>query len=274
MAHSFIQSYDHELTAFRDYAEIQPDNCILLVDTYNTLKSGVPNAIIVGKEMLKRGQKLLGIRLDSGDLAYLAKESRKLLDNAGLNDVRITASNQLDEYVIRSLIEQKAPIDIFGVGTNLVTGSPDASFDGVYKLALSNGKPSIKLSETIVKITLPHKKQVYRLKDNEGNWIGADAVTLFDEKEIGKIYDPFEQGKSMNVDMYQREPLLEPAVKDGIRKTEKKSVEEIAAYSFYRQECLPPEFKRFDNPHIYKIGISEKLKSAREKLIDEWKEDK
>ncbi|MFO7620842.1 MAG: nicotinate phosphoribosyltransferase, partial [Bacteroidales bacterium] len=190
MAHSFIESYDNELTAFRDYAEIHPDNCVLLVDTYNTLRSGIPNAIIIGKEMKERGEKLLAIRLDSGDLAYLAKESRMLLDRAGLNDVKIAVSNQLDEHVIKSLLEQNAPIDIFGVGTSLVTGSPDAAFDGVYKLAMSNGKPRIKLSETISKITLPYKKQVYRIKESDGSWIGADAIALADENEILKIYHP------------------------------------------------------------------------------------
>ena len=163
MAHSFIQSYDNELSAFRDFAEKRPDHCALLVDTYDTIRSGVPNAITVAKEMEKRSQRLQGIRLDSGDLAYLSKQSRKMLDDAGLNYVKITASNQLDEYVIKSLLDQQAPIDVFGVGTSLVTGPPDAALDGVYKLAYANGKPRIKLSENLQKITLPHKKQVYRI---------------------------------------------------------------------------------------------------------------
>ena len=214
MAHSFIQSYDDELTAFRDFAKIHPDNCILLVDTYDTLKSGIPNAIIVGMEMKEGGKNLLGIRLDSGDLAYLAKESRKLLDGSGMNDVKIAVSNQLDEHVIKSLIEQDAPIDILGVGTSLVTGSPDAAFDGVYKLAYANGKPRIKLSESINKVTLPHKKQVYRIKNKAGNWIGADAISLERETGSGIIYDPFETGKSMNIEQYQKEPLLEIVMED------------------------------------------------------------
>ena len=194
--------------------EAQIIETVLLVDTYDTLKSGIPNAIIVGKEMKEHGKKLLGIRLDSGDLAYLAKESRKLLDEAGMNDIKIAVSNQLDEHVIKSLIEQDAPIDIFGVGTSLVTGSPDAAFDGVYKLAYANGKPRIKLSESINKVTLPHKKQVYRIKDKVGNWIGADAISLERETGSGIIYDPFETGKSMNIEQYQKEPLLEIVMED------------------------------------------------------------
>lgn len=269
MAHSFIESYDNELTAFRDYAEIYPDNSVLLVDTYNTLKSGIPNAIIIGKEMKERGEKLLAIRLDSGDLAYLARESRMLLDRAGLNDVKIAVSNQLDEHVIKSLLEQNAPIDIFGVGTSLVTGSPDAAFDGVYKLAMSDEKPRIKLSETISKITLPYKKQVYRIKESDGSWIGADAIALADETEIQKIYHPFETGKSMIIEKYQKEALLEPVMEDGVRRNERRSVEEIAGYCKARLDQLPREYKRFNNPHIYKIGISEGLKSDWDKLINE-----
>ena len=178
MAHSFIESYDDELTAFSHFAEDQPDNCILLVDTYDTLNIGLPNAITVAKKMEENGYRLTGIRLDSGDLAYLSKMCRKLLDDAGLNYVKIAVSNQLDEHIIKSLLEQQAPIDIFGVGTSLVTGYPDAALDGVYKLSFANDKPRIKLSENMSKITLPHRKQVFRILDNEGKFIGADAVTI------------------------------------------------------------------------------------------------
>ncbi len=143
MAHSFIQSYEDELQAFRDFAKVRSENCVLLIDTYNTLKSGLPNAITVAKEMESRGEQLLGIRLDSGDLAYLSKKTREILDDANLEYVKIAASNQLDEYVIKSLKEQGAPIDIFGVGTNLVTGKPDAALGGVYKLAEYNDSPRI-----------------------------------------------------------------------------------------------------------------------------------
>ncbi|GAA4309404.1 nicotinate phosphoribosyltransferase [Pontixanthobacter gangjinensis] len=267
MAHSFIQSYDDELTAFRDFAEGRPDGCVLLVDTYNTLRSGVPNAIKVAKEMEKKGQKLLAIRLDSGDLSYFAKESRKMLDEAGLDYVKIAASNQLDEYVIKSLLEQQAPIDVFGVGTNLVTGDPEGALDGVYKLAWSNGKPRIKISESIVKITLPHKKQVFRIKDENGKCIGADAIGLFEQERIAEMFHPFEPYKSMNLENFQQEPLLQKVMANGKVLIKKRSLEEISAYSMSRLAELPIEYKRFNNPHIYKIGISAKLREEREKLI-------
>ncbi len=183
MAHSFIQSYGDELQAFRDFAKYRPINCVLLVDTYNTLKSGIPNAIIVAKEMEDRGDRLFGIRLDSGDLAYLAKKTRKMLDDSGLEYVKIVASNQLDEYVINSLNEQNAPIDVYGVGTNLVTGKPDAALDGVYKLSEYNGEPRIKLSENIIKVSLPSRKQVYRIIDENGMFYGADAIGLASEEK-------------------------------------------------------------------------------------------
>ena len=271
MAHSFIQSYDDEITAFRAFAKGQPKDCVFLVDTYNTLLSGLPNAIKVGKEMEEKGHKLAGIRLDSGDLAYLAKESRKMLDHAGLNYVKIAASNQLDEYVIKSLLEQQAPIDVFGVGTNLVTGNPDAALDGVYKLSFSNGKPRLKISESLSKVTIPHKKQVYRLKNPAGELIGADAITMRDEAEVDRIYDPQEPLKSLVVKNFSLEPLLHPVMEKGKRTGEKRSLEEIAKYSAECLEKLPVEFRRFHNPHIYKVGISAKLKAEREKLLQKYK---
>jgi len=271
MAHSFIQSYDDEITAFRDFAEGRPKDCVLLVDTYDTLKSGVPNAITVAKEMEDRGEKLMAIRLDSGDLAYLSKQSRKMLDEAGLDYVKIAASNQLEENVIKSLLEQGARIDVFGVGTNLVIGSPDAALDGVYKLAYSNGKPRIKISESIVKVTLPHKKQVYRLRDTEGNCVGGDLVTLFEEDNIKNMIHPFEPYKQMKVDGLEKEALLKPVMENGKNKLEKKSLQEIAEYSKNRLAELSIEYKRFNNPHIYKVGISEALKAERDKLIASFK---
>lgn len=271
MAHSFIQSYDDELSAFRDFAEGRPENCVLLVDTYNTLKSGIPNAITVAKEMESRGHKLMAIRLDSGDLSYFAKESRKLLDEAGLDYVKIAASNQLDEYVIKSLLEQQAPIDIFGVGTNLVTGDPDGALDGVYKLACSNGKPRIKISESIVKVTLPHKKQVFRMKDDHGKCVGADAIGLYHETEVKEMFHPFEPYKSMNLKYYHQEPLLELVMENGEMLINQRSLKEISEYSISRLSELPIEYKRFNNPHIYKIGISATLKEERDKLIKSFK---
>ncbi|MGW1454168.1 nicotinate phosphoribosyltransferase [Salegentibacter agarivorans] len=271
MAHSFIQSYDDEIKAFRDFAEGRPKDCVLLVDTYDTLKSGVPNAITVAKEMEDRGEKLMAIRLDSGDLAYLSKQSRKMLDEAGLDYVKIAASNQLEENVIKSLLEQGARIDVFGVGTNLVIGSPDAALDGVYKLAYSNRKPRIKISESIVKVTLPHKKQVYRLRDAEGNCVGGDLVALFEEENIKNMIHPFEPYKQMKVDGLEKEALLKPVMENGKNKLEKKSLQEIAAYSKDRLAELSIEYKRFNNPHIYKVGISEALKAERDKLIASFK---
>ncbi len=271
MAHSFIQSYEDEISAFRAFAKGRPHDCVLLVDSYDTLKSGLPNAIKIGKEMEEKGQKLGGIRLDSGDLAYLARESRRMLDEAGLNYVKIAASNQLDEFVIKSLLEQKAPIDLFGVGTNLVTGSPDAALDGVYKLAASGGKPRLKISESLSKVTIPHKKQVYRLSNSKGELIGADAITLREETTIDWMHDPRETLKSLAVDGYAMEALLHPVMVDGKRTQPTRSLEEIAFYAKERLETLPGEYKRFFNPHIYKVGMSSKLKTEREELLFKYR---
>ncbi|TQD36989.1 nicotinate phosphoribosyltransferase [Haloflavibacter putidus] len=271
MAHSFVQSYDDELTAFRDFAEGRPKDCVLLVDTYSTLKSGVPNAIKVAKEMEKRGEKLMGIRLDSGDLAYYAKQSRAKLDEAGLEYVKIAVSNQLDEYVIKSLEDQNAPIDVFGVGTNMVIGKPDAALDGVYKLAFSNGKPRIKISENIAKITLPHKKQVYRMSKENGMFSGADVITMASEKEVDKMYHPFEAHKELNLKPFKHEALLQPVMKEGQAILKHQNLTEVADFAKYRLSLLPLEYKRFDNPHIYKIGLSAALKQERDKLIATYK---
>jgi nicotinate phosphoribosyltransferase len=271
MAHSFVESYDDELSAFMHFAEVQSSDCVLVVDTYDTLKSGLPNAVRVAKKMEETGHRLSGIRLDSGDLAYLAKESRKILDNEGLSYVKIAVSNQLDEYIIKSLIEQQAPIDIFGVGTSLVTGHPDSALDGVYKLSMANGKPRIKLSENISKITLPHKKQVYRFIDQSDNFIGADAITLSDERDVEIMYHPLYPLKSLSLSKYTKETLLHNVMENGIRVNKSKTLTEIADYSISRLGRLPDEYKRFDNPHIYKIGISKKLEAERNMLVSEFK---
>jgi nicotinate phosphoribosyltransferase len=271
MAHSFIQSYDDELQAFRDFADSNPDNCVLLVDTYNTLKSGVPNAIKAGLEMEGRGQRLKAIRLDSGDLAYLARESRKMLDDAGLNYVGIAVSNQLDEYVIKSLLEQGAPIDIFGVGTRLMAGLPDGALDGVYKMSFTKDKPRIKLSESQAKVTLPHRKQVYRVRTSEGHLTGADVIALRNEENISGMHHIFEAGKSMKFRDYRLEPLMHKVMEDGKRVMPVFSIEEIKSYSTGRIAELPPEYKRFENPHIYKIGLSTRLKSERDLIIAKLK---
>lgn len=267
MAHSFVQRYDDELAAFREFAQIHPDNCVLLVDTYNTLRSGVPNAIKVGKEMAERGQHLRGIRLDSGDLTYLSKQSRKMLDEAGLHDVKIAASNQLDEHVIESLLKEGAPIDLFGVGTRLVTAPPDAALDGVYKLAYANGAPRIKLSETTEKISLPDLKQVFRVFDDNGDFLGVDAIALQSEKDVERIDHPFDPLKSLRIARYEKAPQLQQVLRNGERTTDPKPLHEIAEYSRNRIARLPAEYKRFTNPHRYKVGLSQQLKRERDRLI-------
>jgi nicotinate phosphoribosyltransferase len=221
--------------------------------------------------MEEKGNHLNGIRLDSGDLAYLAKESRRRLNSEGLNYVKISVSNQLDEYIIKSLLEQQAPIDSFGVGTSLVTGHPDAALDGVYKLSFANGKPRIKLSENVSKITLPHRKQVFRVIDSDTKFIGADAVTMADEEDVEIMYHPMYPLKSLSLKKYIKEPLLRKVMENGLRVNNPESLVEIAQYSRERMKRLPDEYKRFDNPHIYKIGISEKLQTERNRLVDEFK---
>jgi nicotinate phosphoribosyltransferase len=271
MAHSYIETYDDELSAFTDFAEIHPDNCILLVDTYDTLGSGIPNAIRVAKQMEKKGHKMKGIRLDSGDLAYLAKTGRKMLDEAGLNYVTISASNQLDEHIIKSLQDQHAPIDVFGVGTNLVTGHPDSALDGVYKLACADGKPRIKLSENVSKITLPHHKQVFRMKDAEGNFVGSDAIVLASEHDVRMMYHPLYPHKFQSLEKFEKEPLLHKVMEKGVRLQKSQSLTELAAYSKARLAKLPEEYKRFDYPHLYKVGLSAALMKERDKLIMKYK---
>jgi nicotinate phosphoribosyltransferase len=271
MAHSFVESYDDELSAFTHYADVHPSDCVLVADTYDTLNSGLPNAVIVAKRMEAKGLRLSGIRLDSGDLAYLSKECRRRLNDAGLQYVKIAVSNQLDEYIIRSLVGQQAPIDVFGVGTSLVTGQPDAALDGVYKLASANGKPRIKLSENVGKITLPHRKQVYRSSDSHGKFIGADMVTMAEESHADVMHHPMYPLKSLSLAKYDKEPLMHIVVENGLRLNNPKTVSEIAEYSRSRLEKLPEEYKRFDYPHIYKVGISTRLQIERDKLINEFK---
>jgi nicotinate phosphoribosyltransferase len=266
MAHSFIQSYESELSAFRDFAEKRPANCALLVDTYDTLRSGVPNAITVGREMEGRSQKLQSIRLDSGDLAYLSKQARRMLDEAGLSYVTITASNQLDEYVIKSLQDQQAPIDVFGVGTNLVTCPPDAALDGVYKLAYSDGKPRIKLSENLNKLTLPDRKQVYRILNGQGNFYGADLIALDGERSVEIMHHPAEPDKSLSLKGYKQEALLHHAMEKGRIVQSNRSLGEIAAFSMKRLSQLPQEHRRFQYPHLYKVGLSPGLRDLRNEL--------
>lgn len=271
MAHSWIQSFEDELTAFRKYAEYYPDACILLVDTYDTLASGVPNAIKVAKELEAQGHQLKGIRLDSGDLAYFSRKARKQLDEAGLEYVKIAVSNQLDERLIKSLLGQNAPIDLFGVGTRLVTGHESPALDGVYKLAAVNNQPKLKLSENIEKITMPGRKKVLRYFDNDGHFYG-DGILLDEEAETDTIYHPYYPAKHSTVSSFDSEPLLHPIFKNGQQLLELPSANESAAYAQKRLKKLNPEHKRFDNPHIYKVGISKKLMNLRDSITQTLKQ--
>jgi nicotinate phosphoribosyltransferase len=266
MAHSFIESFGDELTAFRAYAKAFPDKCVLLVDTYNTLNSGLPNAVTVAKEMRDKGNSLKGIRLDSGDLAYLSRKAREILDYDNFNDVKIIVSNQLDEYVIKSLIDQKAPIDVFGVGTNLITGQPDAALDGVYKLSHIDRKPALKISDNLQKTTLPGRKKILRYFDRDGMFY-ADAILL--QEEIGAEYmiHPFEKHKSLNLENLKCEELYVTYMKNGKTSQEHESLQDINKRLKTRLNLLPPEHQRFDYPHIYKVGISERVMNLRDNLL-------
>ena len=248
-----------------------PKSCIFLVDTYDTLKSGIPNAITVAREMEARGEKLFGVRLDSGDLAYLSKTARKMLDEAGLHYVKIVASNQLDEYLIKSLLGQGAPVDAFGVGTKLVTGQDDAALDGVYKLAMSGSSPRLKISENPEKIILPGIKNVFRCIDNNGKFY-ADCIALAGEDDVETMYHPHQPGKSALVGPFRKEGLLRRVMEKGRIIMDRKRPSEIARYAHARLEQLPEEHKRFENPHIYKVGISKRLLDLRSGIIAEIRE--
>ncbi len=266
-AHSWIQSFDDELTAFRKYAEFYPDACVLLADTYNTLNSGVPNAITVAKELQEKGHQLLGIRLDSGDLAYLSRKTRKMLDDAGLNYVKIAVSNQLDEHLIKSLIDQDAPIDIFGVGTRLVTGHDSPALDGVYKLSSINNQPKLKISENIAKVNLPGLKKIYRYLQDDGSFY-ADGICMDDQDSITSIYHPFYPKKHTSVESYEHEELLHEVMNDGVITTRLPGPTESAEYVQKRLGQLQKEHLRFENPHYYKVGLSKKLLDLRNRLLN------
>ena len=266
MAHSWVQSFDDELTAFKTYAEHYPDDTVLLVDTFDTLESGVPNAITVAKELKNKGHKLKAIRLDSGDLAYFSRKARKMLDEAGFQDVKIAASNQLDERVITSLKTQEAPIDIYGVGTRLVTGHTSPALDGVYKLSSIEGEPKLKISENIEKITLPGRKKIYRYLNPDNTFYG-DAVLMEEEKVLERMHNPIFPAQKSDLNSRKFEVILEQVIRDGEIITPILPISEIAAFSKTRLKKLQPEFKRLDNPHIYKVGISTKLMEKRDVLM-------
>lgn len=278
MAHSWVQMFDSEYDAFRAYCEVYPENAVLLVDTYNTLKSGVPNAIRVFKEMLvPRGITNFAIRLDSGDISYLSKRARKMLDEAGLHSCKIVASNALDEHLINDLMMQGAKIDIFGVGERLITSKSSPVFDGVYKLTAieQNGEiiPKIKVSENTAKITNPHFKRVYRLYDRESGMAIADQLCVYDEviddSKPLTIFDPLATWKRKTLTSFIAKPLLVPIFKNGKRVYESPPIEEIKAHCEQQVATLWDEVKRFENPHNYYVDLSQKLLDIKLKLVKE-----
>ena len=278
MAHSWVQLFKDEYTAFRAYAEKYPDSCLLLVDTYNVLKSGIPNAIRVFDEVLKPlGKRPLGIRIDSGDITYLSKKVRKMLDDAGYPDCKICVSNSLDEYLIRDMIFQGACVDSFGVGERLITASSEAVFGGVYKLAAvekPDGEviPKIKVSENTAKITLPGIKIPWRLFDRETGKAIADVITLNDEKIVSgepyEIFDPIHTWKRKTVTDFIAVKLQKQIFKSGKCVYESPDVSEIAAYRAEQVESLWDEVKRFEKPHTYYVDLSHKLWELRNELLN------
>ncbi len=275
MAHSWVQMFDSEYLAFKKYCEIYPDNVILLVDTFNILKSGVPNAIKVFDEVLKPlGKRPIGIRIDSGDIAYYSRKAREMLDKAGYSDCKIVASNSLDEYIIRDLLFQDAKLDSFGVGERLITSKNSPVFDGVYKLAAveKDGKivPKIKISENVEKITNPHFKKVYRLISKETNKAIADLITLYDEPAPTgpyEIFDPEVTWKRKVVENFYTQDLLIPVVKKGEIIYETPDIKNIQEYCKSQVKELWDEVKRFENPHNYYVDLSQKLWDVRDDLL-------
>ncbi len=281
MAHSWVQMFEDEYAAFKHYAELYPDMCTFLVDTYDTLKSGIPNAIRAIKEVLvPKGVKNYAIRIDSGDLTYLSKKARNMLDEAGLENCRIVASNALDEYIIRALLTQGAPIDIFGVGERLITAKSDPVFGGVYKLVATEEEgaivPKIKISDNPDKITIPHFKKLYRIYDEQGS-AAADLLTVHDEtidtKKPLTIFDPVHTWKKTTFTDYSVKSLLQPIFKNGKRVYELPDITAIKEYCQKEMDSLWEEVKRFDYPHQYYVDLSEKLWNIREELIRRHAED-
>ncbi|MED0674852.1 nicotinate phosphoribosyltransferase [Aneurinibacillus thermoaerophilus] len=273
-AHSFVQLFEHELDAFTAYSEAFPDETVLLVDTYDTLEMGIPHAIKIGLAMREKGKKLLGIRLDSGDLAYLSKEARRMLDEAGLTDVAIVASSDLDERLIQDLKSQEAKINIWGVGTNLITSYDCPALGGVYKLAAveKNGEwePRLKISENPTKITNPGYKKVIRFYDRATDKPLADLIALAKEEipqdEI-TIFHPLFPHKRKTLRNYRTESLLYPVIERGRRLYDPPALEEIRAYVRKQLARFSPEIRRLVNPHEYHVDLSQRLWDLKQTLI-------
>ncbi len=277
MAHAWVQMFDSEYEAFKTYCEIYPDNATLLVDTYDTLRSGVPNAIKAFNEVLKpRGITKCGIRLDSGDMAYLTQKARKMLDEAGWTECKISVSNSLDEYIIQDLLRQDAKIDMFGVGERLITARSEPVFGGVYKLAAVEQEdgsilPKIKISENVGKITNPHFKKLYRFYGNDTGKAIADYLCVHDEtvddsKDM-MIFDPENTWKTKTVYNFTARELQVPIFKNGELVYKCPSLQEIREYCIEQVDTLWDEVKRFDNPHTYYVDLSQKLWDIKYNLL-------
>jgi nicotinate phosphoribosyltransferase len=276
MAHSWIQLFDSEYEAFEAYAKVYPDNTLLLVDTYNTLKLGLPNAIKLAKNYLEpRGERLKGIRIDSGDLTYLSIQARKMLDDAGCNDCKIIVSNSLDEYTIRSLCNQGAQIDSFGVGERLVTAKSEPVFGGVYKLTAVKKDgvmvPRIKISDNVEKITNPGDKEIYRFYNLDNNMALGDVLTLNGETiDVSKPYELFDEfaiWKRKVLTNYRVEKLLIPIFIKGKCVYKSPSVTEIKEFCSLQLATIWDETKRFDNPQTYYVDLSQKLWDVKQELL-------
>lgn len=280
MAHSWVQMFDTEYEAFRTYCELYPNSTTLLVDTYNTLKSGVPNAIKAFKEVLvPKGIKNFGIRLDSGDIAYLSKKARAMLDEAGLPECKIVVSNSLDEYIIRDLFVQGAKIDVFGVGERLITAKSCPVFGGVYKLVAieEDGEimPKIKISENTAKITTPHFKKLYRYYDKNSGKALADELLIHDEvidsSAPRTIFDPNAVWKKKTLTDYTVRELQVPIFKNGELVYKTPEITEVRKYCLEQVDTLWDEVKRFENPHTYYVDLSEKLWNTKQSLLEKQK---
>ena len=279
MAHAWVQMFDTEYEAFKTYCETYPTNATLLVDTYNTLKSGVPNAIRAFNEVLRpMGISKCGIRLDSGDMAYLSQKARKMLDEAGWPECQISVSNSLDERLIQNLFLQGAQIDMFGVGERMITAKSEPVFGGVYKLtAVENDKgeiiPKIKCSENVEKITIPHFKKVYRLYNRDNGKAIADYMTVHDEvvdeNEPLMLFDPYATWKTKNVCNFEARELLVPVFLNGKKVYQSPALKDIQAYCKQQVNTLWDEIKRFDNPQTYYVDLSQKLWDIQQELL--WK---
>lgn len=281
MAHSFVQMFETELDAFKAYAKTYPRDCVFLVDTYNVLKSGIPNAIQASKEMLEPlGLRPKAIRLDSGDIAYLSKKARKMLDDAGYSDVKIMVSNSLDEFLIRDLLTQGAKIDSFGIGERLITSKSEPVFGGVYKLCAvldDTGEiiPKIKISENVEKITNPHVKQVYRLFDNQDGKAIADVITLhdevIDESKPYTIFHPIHTWKKRVLENFTAKKLLVPIFVNGECVYESPNIKDIQTYARQETDKFWEEVTRFENPQTYFVDLSLDLWNIKNELLQKSK---